>query len=213
MYFMMATALSIITSTLILKLHYGGLERAAPNWLRVLMFDMLAPVLRLTDIVAWSRHHRRCVHRPAATAEPPDERLQLNGHCRQDSNIHELLRKTTNIDEAQHSDGDAITSDSPNNNSRKESSKKSCDMKRTLSIECVNSATLSPLGQPTRYNFSSHVDKGQCRLTVPEFVAMEWKKVSEVLDRLFFWLFILFVMIPVISLVVFVRVFSQTYSI
>lgn len=47
-----------------------------------------------------------------------------------------------------------------------------------------------------------------CVIPNAEHIATEWKKVSEVLDRLFFWIFMVFVMIPLVSLAGFVNMFK-----
>lgn len=154
MYFMLATSLSVMGSTLVLKLHYMGIETVAPRWLRVLAFDLLAPALCLTSLSRWSRTPLGCNH------NSPVGRLP------------------------------ALLIDGPAHNNACNKTSLSRTLSRTLSLE-----------------LSLQADDvcGVCR---HKFEKEQWQKISQVFDRLFFWMFLLFLIIPIVSLLGFARVFS-----
>ncbi|CAD5120185.1 DgyrCDS8758 [Dimorphilus gyrociliatus] len=53
MYFMAITALSVMASTIVLKLHFKGSEKKPPKWLQSFVFDCLAPLLCQKSHTHW----------------------------------------------------------------------------------------------------------------------------------------------------------------
>ncbi|ELT95904.1 hypothetical protein CAPTEDRAFT_137949, partial [Capitella teleta] len=149
MYFMMATSLSVMSSTMIVKFHYGGMAKRPPKWLRVGAFNVIATALCLQHAKEFNRRHEKCRH-------------LADGECKE---------KTTNGDVMPQSDSMTAA------------------LSRTLSLEYMAPASCNP----------------KCSLRGSDFLNAEWKKISEVLDRLFFWLFFLFLLIPLASLVSFIN--------
>ena len=161
MYFMMTTALAVMASTLILRLHFRGFDCQSPKWMRFLVFDMLAPCLCLRSVAAWKRQHGECFPYEDDTTEGGAGNKNNNGDC--------LRQRFTSVP---GDDGDVISDQND-----------------------VIADTVTSLGMG-------------CSMLRADHISTEWKKISEVLDRLFFWIFMIFVMIPLVSLAGFVNVFK-----
>lgn len=155
MYFMSATAASVIASAIVIKIHYNDHEMAPPQWLTVLTFDLIAPLFCLKSVVSWSRYHRKCKHRSQKHV------TNSNGVVANKSHV----------------------------------------MSRSLSI------TQSDLHEDVIDDKAIGV---QCALSNCQYVTEKWKKISEVMDRLFFWMFLGFLVIPLVSLIGFLYAFKAT---
>ena len=215
MYYMMTTTLAVMTSTLVLSLHYRGAAYPAPHWLRILAFDLIGPVLCLHSITAWNRLHRHCHHIPAHT-DHTDLGDEMYAH------IHAKDEDTcTTEPELLH----GLTQQ--NGNCRGQPAKTGSELRqsvsllsRTLSLELVPADNESDddkeAGAPMNDTCCCHgndtadkADDDICHLSYFDFIGIEWVKISEVADRLFLVLFFFFVLIPLVSLLAFTRVFEK----
>ena len=166
MFFMFATAISIITSTFILKLHYRGFDREPPKWVRIIAFDIMAPIMCLRSLTNWSKKHRqkgKCLNN-GETRNLTEIAEEPNGDCRVMTDIEFRAHRTNS--NAEHKDS------------------------------------------------NYHVDEytGHTKQQLKEFHD-EWKALAEVIDRFFFWIFLLFIIIPSISMLGLVQYFKTTPSI
>lgn len=172
MYFMMATALSVMSSTLILKLHYHGLDKEPPRWLRLFVFDCLATILCMQSSKKWRETHRKCI-----IIEPSTPEVISNEQTREHGRSHSINEENR-----------------PKENKRDRSS-------ISNNMQMVN-LIAGPLKR------SILRGENTCTLSNQEHIQREWQRISEVLDRLFFWMFLIFIMIPLVSLVGLVRIFQ-----
>ena len=84
---------------------------------------------------------------------------------------------------------------------------------RTLSASHIDRNTLSSrLSTSDIERNLMEAEKNICNLTRSKYIELKWKKISEVADRLFFWLFLLFLIIPLVSLLGFIRVFKTKFE-
>lgn len=184
MYFMLTTTLSVIFSTFVLKLHYWGHEVRAPHWLRVLTFDLLAPLLCLHSITRWNRQQTKegnqGIHDKKASLSEGviSESVKANGDV-----SREVGTNCNHI---------AATNEAFNNRA---GSRLSLSMTRTLSLELAVGEEGAKPGAISATSSGRKLDP----------ISEEWKKISEVVDRLLFWLFLIFLMLPLVSLIAFVR--------
>ena len=169
MYFMMATSLSVMSSTLILKLHYHGLDKEPPRWIRMVIFDVLAPMMCLQGAQKWRHKHRKCVV----------------FECDED----EVIANEQN------------TANPPSQRNSPKGKAPKSDKSGTNNMRMMNLIAGPLKGQILR-------DKNKCKLSDQEHIGREWQRVSEVLDRFFFWLFLIFILIPLVSLAGFAKLFS-----
>lgn len=184
MYFMLATSLSVMSATLVLKLHYSGFNNEPPPWLRFLVFDMMAVCLCYRSAQKWSRNHRNCVKH----------------------NINMKILKNSDIKR----NGAPCSLE-------KHPCKRSVRFQSSpLSTTIVNRASTSASTQQTTNLLVTSIGRNYgtvtlCNIPTKKHISMEWQKISEVLDRFFFWIFLIFILIPLVSLAGFVRVFPPVY--
>ena len=178
MYFMMATSLSIMGATLVLKLHYRGFDSEPPTWLRFIIFDMVASCLCLRSLSRWSRNHRECLKHDIAmkTFKSIGDKTK-NGDCLR----NQMSRKRT------------VTFQKPLPGGSK-------SVEAEDGNTCRGKTLVTEDGRTTFCNLSSK-----------KHISIEWQKMSEVLDRFFFWIFLMFILIPLVSLAGFIRVFKPVY--
>lgn len=183
MYFMMATALSVITSTMILRLHYRGLDKEPSRWLRVLVFDLMAPLLCLRSVSKWAKHHRSQAAVPITNGlRHSDDGFQSN----------------------------VIANISHGNNIEMSPLKRTATEPRCRSFQDRQNRYLLEKNGNKASNYKS-ISTPEPKEQTLESHRLEWQKVAEVLDRFFFWIFLIFILIPLVSLVGFVRVFSGNF--
>ena len=180
---MMTTSLSVMSSTLIVKFHYGGMGKRPPRWLRRVVLEFAASLLNIHEARDFHRKHKVCCH-----LEEGDD-----------------ITKYRYLDPVTQTNGDCKPETQTNNADNNKNSAARLKLSRTLSLENINQETaFIPRGH--------HEREGACTLTDSEYLATEWRKVSEVLDRLFFWLFLVFLLIPLVSLVWLTRAFKTTFN-
>ncbi len=176
MYFMMATALSVMSATLVLKLHYQGFTKEPPDWLRFIVFDMMATCLCLRSLTKWDQCHRHCIKHDIAMKTFKTANAQSN--CRQDKNVKgPTSRKRTVTFQSQ-----------------------------MLAVKGHNYGTTNSTN--AKVVVTENGSTTVCNLPTKKHILIEWQKMSEVLDRFFFWIFLIFILIPLVSLAGFVRVFK-----
>lgn len=182
MYFMMATSLSVMSSTLIVKFHYGTMGRRPPLWLRRLTLDFAAPILCLQDAKDFYRRHAACCHLVAGECQSRVEQslMQNNGDCCNEPYFTRTL-----------ADGDKDT------------------LSRTLSLDCVHPRAAMALSRDYEPVDKRKMPLQPCQMDSEEFLHAEWKRISQVLDRLFFWLFLMFMLMPLASLIWLTRAFRS----
>jgi hypothetical protein len=171
MYFMMATALSVITAAIVIKIHFNGSDVTPPDWLSVLSLDLLAHFLCLQSIADWSKQHKLCVH---------EDIIQ--------SKRKQLYIRTEIISPESEMTVEPITSQ--------------YDTYQLIKVPAANHC---------RNSREEVVDErySKCRLSQSEYIAERWRKIAEVLDRLFFWLFLLCLTVPLASMVALIFVFKK----
>ena len=173
MYFMMATSLSIMGATFVLKLHYRGFDTEPPNWLRFIIFDMVATCLCLGSLSRWSRNHRECLK-------------------------HDIAMKTFKTISDNTKNGDCVRNQTPR--------------KRNVTFQYPLPSGSSSGGDKSGKTIVTEDGRTTfCNISTKKHISIEWQKMSEVLDRFFFWIFLMFILIPLVSLAGFIRVFKPVY--
>ncbi len=164
-----------MASTIILKLHYRGVDKPAPLWLRRGLFKLAAPLI-CRSVAAWSLTHSKCNHhgRLAKRRRRCDvSKVKVNGECRHAAaDEFQCLDRKTALSET--GSLDTVI--------RKRSHDNSFEARVTLVA-----------------------NNGHCDIADEGFLAEEWRKMAEVLDRCLFWFFLLFLMIPLLSMFGFIK--------
>ena len=190
-YFMMVTTLSVAFSVLVIKLHYKSEDVRPPQWLRVLVFRYVARAVcldqegRLARHLAGVRRPRRdntwCETITTEDIKSQNSMVSPDGGQENYELLHQR-RRMLSIDENNH---DVHEPDLPN------SCQTPMSDQRGLRL---------PDLQPA---YDPHVSGDRP-------VGNEWKKIAEVLDRFFFYLFLIFIIVPTTAILGGVRLFKPS---
>ena len=179
---MMITTLSVTCSVIVIKLHYKSTETRPPQWLRVVMFNYLSRVV-------WMNHNNQL------------SRLTKLSHRKRDTTWSETA--TEEIRSQTNSHG-TVTPDGAENFELLHQRRRPAEGENN--VDCRGHANHSVRAQAQAHELQPLEDSADVAKGI--VVVNEWKKIAEVLDRVFFYLFVIGLIVPTATILGFVRLFK-----
>ena len=202
-YFMMVTTLSVAVSVLVIKFHYKSPDYPPPQWARVLVFHYLA------RLVCMDSHGTL---RTLLEKNPSKPRRDVTSLTWSGTMTDELSRESRDI---MSPDG-CEQYELMQSNRNLHTGPGYPNIRRNVRESSLNS--MDPMDNHprrkhngiytrARLSLNEYTDDEQDALEKAKEVN-EWKKIAEVLDRVFFYLFLMFLIVPTTTILGVVRLFK-----
>lgn len=184
---MMVTTCAVALSVLVIKIHFMTPEYKPPGWLRFLAFRMLARLLCMS-------YHRKMY----------DASLKKRQR--------DMTWETAGTDDLK-SQNSTLTPDGIENFELLHARRRvtSSETDAAANADCNETVTSSSLHvhHPGARAMHSHGNDVHHPCDNPFGVHYnEWKRIAEIIDRFFFWLFLTCIILPTASILGFVRLFK-----
>ena len=177
-YFMIMTVLSVAMSVLVLRLFYRGFENPPPRWLKWLLFSVISKMIGMKIKV------RECCE------SKPYAKIHRNSH-----------------DIGKNKVGSTVDYSNHKNNSNRERNS-------STGRKCIETnADESENGYPVCQHHLAGVGDTNCEASLCgsyqcDHAEEDWKLVATVVDRFFFWFFLVCTIIPTSIILGVVRLFK-----
>ena len=210
---MMITTLSVAFAVLVIKLHYKCPDHRPPQWMRVLIFHYIARLVfmdnqhKLRNLL-YGQKPRGLPRREMTMSDTLSEDIRSN-------NSHGALSPESSAPGGRcvHRESYELLQQRPNNTNNNPISRRAAEDYPVIEqyVTCGATRLRSPVGGVGGHRHTNdlyeenllhagHVQKPP--------VINEWRKMAEVLDRFFFWMFLVFLIVPTSSILGIVRMFK-----
>ena len=220
---MMVTTLSVALSVLVVKVHFNSPEHPPPQWVRAIAFGCMARITCMSSHVHWYRHYGN----PTARRKRK-EALTAVGNIRRDVTWSEAATESIKLSRSNSPGG--FTPEGTENiellhqrrrvqdyDNDRDGGAGGVSVRRNSTNHCCRHSAQHHTHSvvPSDGHPVSNLAGLQSRAITPgnkpiQLVPAEneWRKIAEILDRFFFWLFLVCLIVPTTCILGLVRLFK-----